>query len=85
MTHPISDIAFTPAVKAAQERNGSRAGYARMEEDGWTDSVTPYLAGYLETRDSFYLGTANADGQPYTPTYQNRAIIIPPQPSKVVF
>ena len=65
MTHPISDIAFTPAVKAAQERNGSRAGYARMEEDGWTDSVTPYLAGYLETRDSFYLGTANADGQPY--------------------
>ncbi len=65
MTHPISDIAFSPAVKAAQERNGSRAGYARTEEDGWNDSVTPYLAGYLETRDSFYLGTANADGQPY--------------------
>ncbi len=66
MTQPISDIAFTPAVKAAQERNGSRAGYARMEEKGgWVDSVTPDLAGFLSTRDSFYLGTANADGQPY--------------------
>ncbi|MCH9051799.1 MAG: pyridoxamine 5'-phosphate oxidase family protein, partial [Proteobacteria bacterium] len=66
MTQPISDIAFTPAVKAAQEHNGSRAGYARMEEKGgWADSVTPDLAGFLSTRDSFYLGTANADGQPY--------------------
>ncbi len=66
MTRPISDIAFTPAVKAAQKRDGSRAGYARMEENGgWADSVTADLAGFLGTRDSFYLGTANADGQPY--------------------
>ncbi len=32
MTPPTSDIAFTPAVKALQEQNGSRAGYARMAE-----------------------------------------------------
>jgi predicted pyridoxine 5'-phosphate oxidase superfamily flavin-nucleotide-binding protein len=63
---PISDIAFTAAVKAAQTRNGSRAGYARMEDKrGWADSVTADLAGFIETRDSFYLGTASADGQPY--------------------
>ncbi|MCZ6511672.1 MAG: pyridoxamine 5'-phosphate oxidase family protein [Alphaproteobacteria bacterium] len=66
MTRPISDIAFTPAVKAAQEHDGSRAGYARMEEKGgWADRVTTDLAGFLGTRDSLYLGTANADGQPY--------------------
>ena len=34
MTPYISDIAFTPAVKAVQERLGSRAGYARMEKKG---------------------------------------------------
>jgi predicted pyridoxine 5'-phosphate oxidase superfamily flavin-nucleotide-binding protein len=63
---PVSDIAFTPAVKVAQTRNGSRAGYARMEDKrGWADSITADLAGFIETRDSFYLGTASADGQPY--------------------
>ncbi len=62
----VSDIAFTPAVKVLQEKHGSRAGYARMEEKGgWQDSVTPDLAGFLAARDSFYLGTASAGGQPY--------------------
>lgn len=61
-----SDIAFTPAVKAVQERLGSRSGYARMEEKrGWSDRVTPDLAAYVAERDSFYMATANAAGQPY--------------------
>jgi predicted pyridoxine 5'-phosphate oxidase superfamily flavin-nucleotide-binding protein len=61
-----SDIAFTPAVKAAQERLGSRPGYARMEEKGgWSDRVTPDLAAFIAERDSFYMATANAEGQPY--------------------
>ena len=66
MKRYASDVAFTPAVKAAQERNGSRAGYARMEEKGgWKSTVTPDLAAFIGMRDSFYLGTASADGQPY--------------------
>ena len=66
MTRPVSDVAFTPAVKAVQAQHGSRAAYARLEQEGgWADRVTPYLADFLATRDSFYLGTANADGQPY--------------------
>jgi predicted pyridoxine 5'-phosphate oxidase superfamily flavin-nucleotide-binding protein len=61
-----SDIAFTPAVKAMQEQLGSRKGYARMEASGgWKDRVTPDLADFVAARDSFYLATANADGQPY--------------------
>lgn len=61
-----SDVAFTPAVKAFQKRNGSRQGYARMERaGGWETTVTPELADFLADLDMFYLGTANADGQPY--------------------
>ena len=63
---PISDVAFTPAVKAAQERLGSRRGYARMEEKGgWQHKVTNDLAAFLAERDSAYLATATGDGQPY--------------------
>ncbi len=66
MTPPTSDIAFTPAVKALQERNGSRAGYARMaEKKDWHDTVTPDLAAFLAERDSFYLASASAEGRPY--------------------
>ncbi|MHA1154022.1 MAG: pyridoxamine 5'-phosphate oxidase family protein, partial [Alphaproteobacteria bacterium] len=66
MTAKVSDLAFTPAVKAWQERLGSRAGYARMaEKKDWSDSVTPELAAYLAERDSFYLATASAEGRPY--------------------
>lgn len=61
-----SDIAFTPAVKAAQSSRGSRVGYARMEQGrGWNTAVTEELAAFLSNLDMFYLGTANAEGQPY--------------------
>lgn len=61
-----SDIAFTPAVKAVQAEKGSRHGYARMEQGtGWQTTVTPELRAFLSELDMFYLGTANAHGQPY--------------------
>ena len=64
--HIVSDIAFTPAVKTAQERLGSRAGYAAMEQGrGWRDTVSPDLAVFIADRDSFYLATASSAGQPY--------------------
>ncbi len=69
MKRPISDIAFTSAVKQAQEKRGSRKAYARMEQQGgqgpWQDIVTPELAEFVGERDSFYLGTASAGGQPH--------------------
>ena len=61
-----SDIAFTPAVKVIQNRKGSRSSYSRMERsEGWQTTITPDLADYLADLDMFYLGTANAEGQPY--------------------
>jgi predicted pyridoxine 5'-phosphate oxidase superfamily flavin-nucleotide-binding protein len=66
MSHVPSDIAFTPAVKAVQSRKGSRNSYARVEQSGgWQTTVTPDLAEFLADLDMFYLGTANAAGQPY--------------------
>ena len=66
MIRPVSDIAFTPSVKAAQGKHGSRRAYARMEQrGGWQSKVTPELAEFIAQRDSFYLATASADGQPY--------------------
>jgi len=61
-----SDIAFTPAVKGIQADKGSRSSYARMEMGGsWITNVTPELEAFLADLDMFYLGTANAEGQPY--------------------
>ncbi|MBY0588375.1 pyridoxamine 5'-phosphate oxidase family protein [bacterium] len=61
-----SDVAFTPAVKGIQSDKGSRTGYARMESGGsWETCVTPELEAFLADLDMFYLGTANAEGQPY--------------------
>src|SRR5215471_4801237 len=61
-----SDIAFSPAVKAAQLRKGSRKAYARTEENGsWDTIITPELRSFLAAQTSMFLATANAEGQPY--------------------
>jgi predicted pyridoxine 5'-phosphate oxidase superfamily flavin-nucleotide-binding protein len=61
-----SDVAFTPSVKAAQTRKGSRAAYARVEQGGsWATHVTAELAGFIAGQTSLFLATASAAGQPY--------------------
>jgi len=65
--HTISsDVAFTPKVKEIQTRKGSRAAYARVEENGgWRTEVDDNLAAFLAGTNSMFLATASADGQPY--------------------
>ena len=61
-----SDVAFTPAVKAVQERKGSRETYGHVEaRGGWRTEIDENLAAFLAEANSFYLATASADGQPY--------------------
>ncbi|MCY1128390.1 pyridoxamine 5'-phosphate oxidase family protein [Frigidibacter sp. RF13] len=65
-TAPSSDIAFTPTVKAIQSRKGSRRAYARQEEaGGFRTTITEDLVAFAAAQTSFFLATANADGQPY--------------------
>lgn len=62
----VSDVAFTPSVKAEQEKRGSRRGYQKMEErGGWRDRVDDGLRAFIAARESFYLGTVNTEGYPY--------------------
>ena len=65
MTSYPSDVAFTTAVKAIQSQKGSRQSYAKVEQHGWKTTVTPDLELFLSELDMFYLGTSNAEGQPY--------------------
>lgn len=63
---PTSDVAFTPSVKAIQLRKGSRGSYVRLEEHGgFENTITPELAGFIAEQRSFFVATANAEGQPY--------------------
>jgi len=62
----IGDVAFSPAVKAIQERKGSRESYTQIErERGWRVEVDDNLAAFLTAQTSFFLATASAGGQPY--------------------
>jgi len=60
------DVAFTPAVREIQARRGSRRAYENLERrGGFKSAITPELAAFVAARDSFFLATANAAGQPY--------------------
>jgi uncharacterized protein len=66
MANPTSDVAFTPTIKAIQARKGSREAYARMEQrGGWRTEIDDGLAAFIAAQTSWFLATANAEGQPY--------------------
>ncbi len=61
-----SDVAFTPSVKAAQTRKGSRRAYECMERKrSWQTLLTADLAHFIEAQTSIFIATVNAAGQPY--------------------
>lgn len=62
----VSDIAFTEAVKKRQEEMGSRRAYQSMaEKRDWQTKITAQLRYFISERDSFYMASVNAEGQPY--------------------
>ena len=58
---------FNDAVKALQERHGSRAAYLKMDAgaDGTPDALTAKELDYIALRDSFYMASVTPDGWPY--------------------
>ena len=66
MTARYQEIAFTPAVKAEQEANGSRQAYARRAvETSEPDRLTENEAAFIAAADSFYMATVTETGWPY--------------------
>jgi ferredoxin-NADP reductase/predicted pyridoxine 5'-phosphate oxidase superfamily flavin-nucleotide-binding protein len=66
MARKFAEITFTPAVKAAQTRYGSRAAnerFERAEDPG--NTLSEVEAAFIEARDGFYQATVNEDGWPY--------------------
>lgn len=60
------DLAFSPAVKAAQTRRGSRQNYARLEEKGSPRTfIDAGLAAFIAEQRSVFLATVSSEGQPY--------------------
>lgn len=66
MDRALTDIAFTPAVRAAQERYGSRALFGRVERmEAETVMLGPREIAFIEARDGFYQATVSETGWPY--------------------
>jgi uncharacterized protein len=66
MGRHYAELAFTPAVQAAQARIGSQRHYARVAAEGREDSVLGAAeVEFLGARDSFYLATVSETGWPY--------------------
>ena len=60
-----AEIAFSDASKRFQERFGSRASYARMEQYKNPDGLTEYEIDFISRQDNFYMSTNGKDGFPY--------------------
>jgi uncharacterized protein len=66
MRRKFTEIAFTPGVKAAQTKYGTREINENFVQQGITeDLLTAKEIEFIQARDSFYLGTVGSNGYPY--------------------
>jgi predicted pyridoxine 5'-phosphate oxidase superfamily flavin-nucleotide-binding protein len=59
------DIAFTPAVEAAQAANGVAGMYDKIRKTRMTSQLGPAEEAFIADRDSFYLASVSETGWPY--------------------
>jgi hypothetical protein len=60
------EVMFSPAVRNEQACRGSREVYSRRAAAGhFAQRLSENEMGFIAQRDSAYLATASADGQPY--------------------
>ena len=67
MALAFADIAFTPAVRAEQERRGSANAYGKFlsDERRGGDQLGPEEAAFLTERDGFFQASTSETGWPY--------------------
>lgn len=66
MGNQFAQTLFSPAAKALQSRNGSRAAYDRVASTGPShDALSANEQAFIAERDSFYMATVSPDGWPY--------------------
>jgi predicted pyridoxine 5'-phosphate oxidase superfamily flavin-nucleotide-binding protein len=63
---PPDEVMFSAAVRAEQARRGSRDAQVRRAAAGrFAHELSADVIAFIAERDSVYLATASADGQPY--------------------
>jgi uncharacterized protein len=66
LSYPFGSLVFTPAIKALQEKYGSRRQYAKREASGFPiEGIGPSEREFLSECDSFYMASIGASGWPY--------------------
>lgn len=66
MTQSFGSLVFTSAVKALQERHGSRRQYERLEQHAVRRAgLTEHETEFIQQRDSCYIATTGSTGWPY--------------------
>jgi hypothetical protein len=67
MARAFAEIAFTPAVRAAQQRQGSAGAYDRFlaPETDPANLLGPEETAFIAARDGFYQATVSETGWPY--------------------
>ncbi len=60
-----ANLAFTDAVKALQEENGSRRAYDRMEKQHVTGGLSGNEIAFIEDQDHFFMASFGENGYPY--------------------
>ncbi len=67
MPRAFSELTFTPAVRAHQERMGSARSYAKFLDSGPQKGHLIGVAekAFIQARDSFYQSTVSETGWPY--------------------
>jgi hypothetical protein len=66
MAYNFGSLIFTSAIKALQEKYGSRRQYVRRESSGLEEyKVGPKEVEFIAERDSFYTATVGEGGWPY--------------------
>lgn len=67
MPRAFSELTFTPAVRAHQERMGSSNAYSKFLTSGRQQGhrIGPAEKAFIEARDGFYQATVSETGWPY--------------------
>ena len=67
MAHNFGSLAFTPVIKALQDRHGSRRQYAKLEKAaaGSPDRLGTDEIAFISERDSVYMASVGSTGWPY--------------------
>jgi uncharacterized protein len=65
MTSRFFNLVFSPSVKEAQQRHGSREACGRRDGATEPDRLTGNESQFIATRDSMYMASIGANGWPY--------------------